>query len=88
MDLEQRRSLYNGFGDAAARAFEYAGAPLIFGYFGYVLDRRLDLMPVFTILMVVLAVVGTLVRMYYGYAEAMRQHEVGAPWARPVREPE
>ena len=88
MDREYRRSLYNGSGDAAARAFEYAGAPLIFGFLGYLLDRRLESTPLFMILLVVFAVVGTLVRVYYGYVEAMTEHEAGAPWAMPVREPE
>ncbi len=82
MDLESRRELYNGFGDAMARGIEYVGTPVLFALIGFFLDKRLGLTPVLTIALVLFAVAGTVVRAYYGYAAAMSAHEARGPWAR------
>ena len=46
MDLRDRRELNNGFGNALTRAVELVVTPMIFGFFGYLLDGRLGTRPV------------------------------------------
>lgn len=80
MEVGERRELYNGFGDTLARAFEFAGTPLLFGFIGHYLDGRLGTGPALTVLLVVFALAGVTVRMYYGYVAAMEAHEAKAAW--------
>lgn len=49
MDLRAKREIHDGFGDALAKAFEMVVTPLVFGFFGYLLDRRLSTGPGFMI---------------------------------------
>lgn len=81
MDKRDTRDLYNGFGNGLSRAFELAVTPAVFGGIGYLLDRRFDMVPVFTIALLVLALVGMFVRMWYGYDAEMKAHEATGPWA-------
>lgn len=76
-----RSSLYNGFGDALARAFELVVTPMLFGLLGWLVDRRLGTSPVFALALGIVAVVGMSVRMYYAYQADMERHERQAPWA-------
>jgi F0F1-type ATP synthase assembly protein I len=46
VDLRDRRELNNGAGDALARAVELVVTPLIFGFFGYLLDGWIGTRPV------------------------------------------
>ena len=85
MDLRDKRELYNGFGDTLARAVEFVVTPMLFGFGGRLLDGWLGTGVVFTALLAVLALVGTSIRMYYGYEVAMKAHEAGAPWAKAPR---
>lgn len=85
--LTQRRQLYQGFGDTLAVAFELAFTPVIVGLMGYGLDRWLGTLPIFTIVLVLIAVVGLSARMWYGYDARMRVHEANGPWARRVPAP-
>ncbi len=73
--------LYRNFGDGFTRAFELAFTPAIFGVLGYVLDRWLGIVPVFTIVFVLMAVVGLLLRVWYGYVYRMQALEASGPWA-------
>ena len=82
MDETGRRDLYNGFGDTLARGVELAVTPAIFGGGGYFLDRSIGTVPVFTIVLTLLCVVGMFVRAYYSYDAAMKVHEENAPWRR------
>ena len=84
MDERDRRQTWNGFGDGLARAFEIAVTPALFGAFGWLIDRWTATMPVLTILFFLFAVIGMLVRAWYGYDAEMRAHEEAAPWARKV----
>lgn len=70
-----KRELYNGFGDTLARAFEFVGAPAVFGLLGHAVDVRLHTNPAFTVILVVFALAGTFVRMYYEYETAMKRQE-------------
>ena len=49
---------------------------------GYLMDRVLGTLPLFTIIWVVLAVVGTFVKMYYQYDAQMKALEAASPWGR------
>ena len=73
--------LYNGAGEGMSRAFELAVTPAIIGGFGYLLDRWLGLLPVFTIIFVLVAMAGLVARMYYSYDARMKEHEAASPWA-------
>ncbi len=73
--------LYNGAGEGLSRAFELALTPAIIGGFGYLLDRWLGLVPVFTIIFFLIAMGGLMARMYYGYDARMKEHEAVSPWA-------
>jgi len=81
--LAERRSLYQGFGNALALAVEIAGVPIVFVLLGRWLDLHLDAAPAFTVALGVVAVVGVALRSYYSYQERMRLEEEGKPWARP-----
>lgn len=75
MDLAAKRELNNGFGDSLSRAFELAVTPAVFAGFGYLIDRLLGIVPVFTIALMVLAVFGELVLWWYRYDYKMSQLE-------------
>lgn len=80
MDTGYKRDLYNGFGNGLSRAFELAVTPAVFGGIGYVLDRVFGLVPVLTIALLLLSLVGMFVRMWYGYDAEMKAHEARGPW--------
>ena len=80
--MRDKRDLYNGFGNGLSRAFELAVTPVVFGGFGYALDRALGLVPVVTIVATLFALAGMFVRMWYGYDREMRAHEARGPWSR------
>jgi len=46
VELPERRELNKGFGDALSRAMELVVTPMIFGFFGYLLDGRFGTRPV------------------------------------------
>jgi hypothetical protein len=87
LDGRDQRDMYRGAGDGFTRAFELALTPAIFAGFGYVLDGRLGVRPVLTILFFLIAVAGQFVKMYYTYEARMKAHESAGPWASPVARP-
>lgn len=82
MDLRERRELMNGFGDGLAVAFEFAVTPAVFAGLGHLLDRRLGLVPLFTIVLLAFGVVGMFLKMWFAYDHRMRVVEREAVWAR------
>jgi hypothetical protein len=82
LDVRDKRDLYNGFGNGLSRAFEFAFTPVVFGGLGYAVDRRLDLIPVVTIVAVLFGLTGMFLRMWYGYDREMKAHEQRGPWSR------
>jgi len=86
-DLKGRQELYNGFGDTFTRGMEMVLTPLFLGGIGYVLDRLIGLLPVFTIILTLIGVVGVGVKEYYTYKAAMAAHDADAPWAPRKRLP-
>ena len=82
LEVGERRELYSGFGDSLALAFEFAATPSLFGWIGYFIDRRLGTTPWLTIALVIFALAGLTVRIYYRYVAAMAEHERSAPWRK------
>ena len=83
--LEQRRRLFNGFGDALSLAIEFVATPLIFATAGYFLDRWLGTEPYLTIALGAFAFTGVVIGAYYTYVAAMEAEEAGKPWTRTKR---
>ncbi|HEX2040638.1 MAG TPA: AtpZ/AtpI family protein [Acidimicrobiales bacterium] len=80
--MRDKRDLYNGFGNGLSRAFELAVTPVVFGGLGHLLDRRLDVVPVFTITALLFALAGMFARLWYGYDREMKGHEARGAWGR------
>ena len=62
-------------GETLGRGMDFALVVLVFLGIGYGLDRWLGTRPWFMIGLVVFAVVGQFIKMYYDYTAAMEQHE-------------
>ena len=75
MDLRDRRDLYNGFGDGLSRAFEFVATPAVFGVLGFWIDRRLELLPLFTLLLTFLALGVTTYLTWLRYDAEMKRHD-------------
>jgi F0F1-type ATP synthase assembly protein I len=82
LQLDEKRDLMNGFGDGLSRAFEMAITPGVFAFFGYLLDQRLGMVPVFTITLLMFALVGMFVRQWFDYDARMKAEEAKASWNR------
>lgn len=80
--LEHRKKLYSGFSDALSRAVEFVAVPLIFAWVGHLLDGRLGLHMVLTVVLATFAIVGMSLRSWYGYVEAMKAEEARSPWRK------
>jgi F0F1-type ATP synthase assembly protein I len=63
-------------------AIELVGTPLIFGFLGMLLDRRLGTSPLFVVTLGLFGIIGMGLKTYFEYAEKMRRHEEGKPWAK------
>ncbi|MDH4145713.1 MAG: AtpZ/AtpI family protein [Acidimicrobiia bacterium] len=70
-----RRELNNGFGDALARAFEFAVTPVVFGVLGFLVDRWLGVVPLFTLLFSLTVLAYMFWKMWREYDAAMRLQE-------------
>lgn len=77
-----RRELYNGFGNTLAKAVELVVTPMIFALGGHLLDARAGTRPMFTLTLLVFALMGMFARMYFAYVAEMSAHEARAPWKR------
>lgn len=83
MDQQRgQRELYNGFGDGLSLAFEIALTPAIFAGLGFLADRHFGLFPVFTLSLLLFAVVGNFVRLWIRYDAQMKVHEAEGAWAK------
>jgi hypothetical protein len=87
VELKDRQHLYNGFGNGLAKAIEMVATPALFGLMGHFVDGWLGTNPLFTILLVLFALAGMGVRMYYAYETEMKAHEAAGPWAARARKP-
>jgi F0F1-type ATP synthase assembly protein I len=68
-----RRELSNDIFHRSTGSFELVLSPLILGFLGFLLDRAVGTVPVFTIAFAVAAMAGAAARVYYGYRYAMAQ---------------
>lgn len=63
-------------------SYELVLSPLILALIGYGLDRWFATVPLFTVLLAVLGLVGACIKIYYGYSAEMDQHDAEGPWAK------
>ena len=82
-----RGEVNRGLDDGLSKAFELALTPAICGVLGWLLDQRLEVTPLFTLLAFFLGVVGTSVSLWYRYDATMRAQEAEAAAARAARGP-
>lgn len=82
MDLNQRRELHDGFGEALTRAFELVVTPVIFGFFGWLLDRWLGTGPLFMFLLFALVLGYEIWKLYMAYGAEMERHQQQLPGAQ------
>lgn len=73
---ETTRSLNRSHG-----SFELAFAPVIMALLGLWLDRTIGTVPVFTLVLALVGVLGSSIKVYYGYRHSMAQLDAAAPWA-------
>ena len=64
----EQREIRQGFGDAMAAAFELAVTPAIFGFLGWMIDRKLEVFPLFTLVFVLVTVTYATWRLYQNYS--------------------
>jgi F0F1-type ATP synthase assembly protein I len=81
MDLNQRRELHDGFGEALTRAFELVVTPVIFGFFGWLLDGRLGTRPLFMFAFFALVMGYEFWKLYVAYDADMERHQQQLPGA-------
>ena len=75
LDQELRRELNTGFGDSLAKAVELVTTPAVFGFLGFLLDRKLGTAPLF-LLLFALTTFGYLAWKTWGsYERRMQEHE-------------
>jgi hypothetical protein len=75
-------SIYGGFGETLAQAFEFAVVPVLFGLLGVWLDGKLDTRPWLTVALLVVGITGVVVRAFYAYNTRVEAEEEGKPWTR------
>lgn len=74
-------------GDEQARGIELAVTPVVWGGLGWLVDGWLGTDPAFTFGLAAFALVGTVVKMWFGYDAQMREHEAAGRWARRADRP-
>jgi F0F1-type ATP synthase assembly protein I len=75
VELRDRQDLNNGFGNALTRAVEIVVTPMIFGFFGYLLDGRLGTRPAFMLVFFLLVLGYTLWKHSAAYGVAMDREQ-------------
>jgi F0F1-type ATP synthase assembly protein I len=88
VDLRGFREVNNGFGDGLAAAFELVATPVIFAFFGYLIDRWVGTHLVFALSFGLFVFGYEVWKLLHRYMAEMDAHNASAPWARrPVVEP-
>ena len=75
MNLQEKRELNTGFGDALARAVELVVTPGIFAVLGWLLDRQLGTTPIFAFVFFFIVLAYVVWKMWMGYVADMKRHE-------------
>jgi F0F1-type ATP synthase assembly protein I len=70
-----KRDSYNGYGNGLARAFELTATPALFGFIGRLIDRKAGTSPFVMISLILFAIVGMFIKLWYGYDNEMKHHE-------------
>jgi F0F1-type ATP synthase assembly protein I len=81
VDPSQRRELSTQI-NRTTGSYELVLSPLVLALGAYFLDRWLGTTPILTILAAVIGLTGAVVKIYYGYAHEMDQHDAAGPWGR------
>ncbi|HEX2384119.1 MAG TPA: AtpZ/AtpI family protein [Acidimicrobiales bacterium] len=87
MGLNERRELNSGFGESLTRAFELVVTPVIFGFFGWLLDGWLGTRPLFMFLLFALVMGYEFWKLYVAYGVEMKRHEDQLPGRGPETGP-
>ena len=82
MDLRATRDVSTGFGDGLAAAFEMIATPAIFGFLGWLLDRRLGTAPLFLLVFALVVFGYEIWKLVRRYSTEMDSHLANASWAR------
>ena len=82
-----RGEVNRGLDDGLSKAFELALTPAICGVLGWLVDQRLEVTPLFTLVAFFLGVIGTSVSLWYRYDATMKAQEAEAAEARAARGP-
>lgn len=80
MDNSQRREFSRDL-NRSSGGFELAFVAAILGGLGLLLDRWVGTTPLFTLVLFLLGIVGTVVKLFLGYDHQMKQLEGEGPWA-------
>lgn len=62
--------------------YELAFSPLLMALIGYGIDRLFGTVPVFTVILGVLGLIGAVVKIYFSYRTDMEKFEAEGPWSR------
>jgi F0F1-type ATP synthase assembly protein I len=85
VELRERQATWQGFSDALGMAVELVATPMVFGLFGYWLDRWFGTGPVLAIVLGLFGLTGVVARTYFWYQHRMNCEEEGKPWKRSHR---
>ncbi|MEX2659659.1 MAG: hypothetical protein WD232_08175 [Acidimicrobiales bacterium] len=83
--VERRGEVNRGLDDGLSKAFELALTPTIVGIVGWIVDGRLGVTPLFTLLFFFLGIAGVSLSVWSRYDAAMAVHEQAAAAARASR---
>jgi F0F1-type ATP synthase assembly protein I len=85
LKVPNARQFQQGPGDPLSKAFELVVTPAIFGFLGFLLDRWLGTVPLFTALLSVFTLSYLVWRLYADYTAEMERHDRDKPWTRDAR---
>jgi F0F1-type ATP synthase assembly protein I len=86
LDLRGLRDVNTGLGDGLAAAFELIATPFIFGFLGYLLDRRLGTHLVFMFTFAFVVFGYEVWKLVSRYLTEMDAHQASAKWSRAGRD--
>jgi len=79
---EMTRSIRRSHG-----SFEIAFAPVLMALIGFGIDRTFSTMPIFTVSLAVVGVLGSFTKIYYSYRYQMAALEAQGAWHDPAARP-
>lgn len=79
---EMTRSIRRSHG-----SFEIAFAPVLMALIGFSVDRTVGTMPVFTVTLAVVGVLGAFAKIFYSYRYQMAELEAQGAWHEPALRP-